>query len=178
MDGRSPEVDVDDRRRVDVGQDGVDAADVDLERGAELAQDPDVDVAGRPDRPDQRHVLALEDGGVAGDASLDGLLEDDVRFVQAGLVRSGGGVVVDLDGQGRSLWHRPLGRGAPVSGQFGGGAVVVVVVGFFGGAASLCAGEEHALRIRPARPIAPRAPQANGRRARGRNWSDVVMSAG
>ena len=76
---------------VDVGEDRVDPADVGLERRAELAQDADVDVAGRADGADQGGVLALEDGGVAGDAALDGLLEDDVGLVEAGLGPSGRG---------------------------------------------------------------------------------------
>ena len=68
----------------------------------------------------------------------------------------------------------PPGAGSPVSGQAGGGAVEVVVVGFgLGGAASLCAGEEHALSNSPARAIAPNTPQTSGRRARAR-WGAVV----
>ena len=99
------EVDVDDRGGVDVGQHRVDAADVRLERVAQLPEDADVDVAGRADRADQRHVLALEHGGVAGDAALDRLLEHDVRLVQPRL-RPAGGVVVDLDRDGGALGDR------------------------------------------------------------------------
>ena len=103
------EVDVDQGRRVDVGQDGVDAADMDEQRGPELSENADVDVAGRADRAHQRGVLALEDGGIAGDEAFDRLLEDHVGLVQATL-RSSGGVVVDLDRQGRTL-RAPTPRG-------------------------------------------------------------------
>ena len=94
------EVDVDEGRGVDVGQHGIDAADVDQEGSPELSQNPDIDVAGRTDRTDQRRILALEDGGVAGDAAFDGLFEDDVGLVHATLWPRRG-VVVDLHGQGR-----------------------------------------------------------------------------
>ena len=72
-------------------------------------ENADVDVAGRADGTDQRRVLALEDGGVAGDAALDGLLEDDVGLVEARLGPAGR-VVVDLDRHGGSLRDRPARR--------------------------------------------------------------------
>ena len=99
------QVDVDDRRGVDIGENRVDAADVGQQWVAQLAEDPDVDVAGRAGRSDERRVLALEDGGVAGDAAFDGFLEHDVGLVEARLGPAGR-VVVDLDGHGRALRHR------------------------------------------------------------------------
>ena len=110
------EIDVDDRRGVDVGDHRVDAPHVGQQRLAELGEDADVDVAGRADGPDQRRLLALEDGHVAGDPAFDRLLEDHVGLVEARL-RSGRGVVVDLDGQGRPGRHdvarcRLAGQGA------------------------------------------------------------------
>ncbi len=106
------DVDIDDGRGVDVGDHRVDAADVGQQRVAELPEDADVDVAGRADRADQRRVLALEHGGEAGDAALDGLLEDDVGLVEARLGPAGR-VVVDLHRHGGPLGNAAARRRFP-----------------------------------------------------------------
>ena len=82
------------------------------QRVAQLSEDADVDVAGRADRADQRHVLALEHGGVAGDAALDGLLEDDVGLVEPRLGPAGR-VVVDLHRHGGPLGDAAAGGRQP-----------------------------------------------------------------
>ena len=61
--------------------------------------------------PINADVLALEHGGEAGDAALDGLLEDDVGLVEARLGPAGR-VIVDLHRHGGSL--RDGCRPAPV----------------------------------------------------------------
>ncbi len=68
--------------------------------------------------PIRAEVLALEHGGEAGDAALDGLLEDDVGLVQARL-GAAGRVVVDLDRHGGSLRDGAAGRRFPGQGAGG-----------------------------------------------------------
>ena len=68
--------------------------------------------------PIRAEVLALEHGGVAGDAALDGLLEDDVGLVEARL-GTAGRVVVDLDRHGGPLRDGPTRRRLPGQGAGG-----------------------------------------------------------
>ena len=117
-----PEIEVGDAGGSDVLEHGVDPADVGQWWVAELAEDADVDLPGRPNWADGRGIVTLEDGVVAGDAALDGLFEDDVSLVEATL---GPGilVVVDLCGEGAALRDgakRRWGTGERTHWRFGG----------------------------------------------------------
>ena len=83
--GIIPEVEIGNSRCVDVGDDGVDASNVDFRRVTKLAQDTDIDVSGRANRADQRRVLALEHSDESGDATLNGLFKHDVGVVETTL---------------------------------------------------------------------------------------------
>ena len=140
---------------------------------AQLPEDADVDVAGRADGPDQRRVLALEHGGEAGDAALDGLLEDDVGLVEARLGPAGR-VVVDLHRHGGPLRDGPAGCRLPGQGAGGrrrrgrrGGRLRLLA------AASWAGEDEQALRSSPVSPAAASTPQASGCRTLERSVSDL-----
>jgi hypothetical protein len=72
---------------------------------AQLTEYANVDVARGTHRTHEGSVLALKDGGVAGNSAFDRLFEDHVGLVQAAL-RSRRGVVVNLDRQRRSCRDR------------------------------------------------------------------------
>ena len=126
--------------------------------------------------PIERGVLALEDGGEAGDAALDGLLEHDVGLVDAGLGPAGR-VVVDLDRHGRALRDGPA-RGGHTGEGAGGrrGAVRGRLVGLACWPPRGAGEEEQALRRRPARPVVTSTPQASGCRTVERLVSDLGIA--
>ena len=163
------EVEIGDRRRLDVGDDRLDAADVGEQRLTELAEDADVDVPGRADRADERRALALEDRGEPGDAAFDGLLEDDVGLVSPVCGRAAG-VVCDLHRQRRAAGdaapagHRRTGQRAEGGGSRRRRRRLVAwssVVVLRGGVAP-AADEQPARTTAPAAPASSR-PASGGR---------------